>query len=399
MTKPLPLFVTGTARSGSTLLSQMLNANKEVRIASDPYLHLFRSLRNAAVRYKAPPDLQESFDPRCPLQDYYFTDERIRLMDTIQASDLNIPYDTQEWDGFYEASLTRAEYECADLIPYLNQLMGSTYKEMFDNGLHIIAKARLGYNCKWVGFKEVWVIEFFASLARAYPEACFVVILRDPRAIALSNLAYFERDPSQVGHMLSYARHWRKYVAFSQHYQNQPLFANRLYFLKYEQLVKEPEQNARELCNFLGINYDPDMLDTTKYFHYSTGCLWQGNSTFEKTIAGISARSVNRWRTRLNPKVLKMIDFICSPDMKLVDYETHTTDQWPDSGILDYIIQSDKEYSNWRSDLGYPQQDYGFELFRRALLTLPERTLDSNLIRRSFLFEDVFTQIRQHKMG
>ena len=50
MDRPSPLFVTGTTRSGGTLLARALSAHKEIMVASDPYLEMFRSLRNAIVR-------------------------------------------------------------------------------------------------------------------------------------------------------------------------------------------------------------------------------------------------------------------------------------------------------------------------------------------------------------
>ena len=106
-----PLFVTGPVRSGSTLLARLLSTNEEVMVASDPYLPLFRSLRNAIVRHKASPDLARNFDPDAALQDYYFTSDRIAVMDTVLAATLDIPFDESEWDtllpGNYRAGQRR----------------------------------------------------------------------------------------------------------------------------------------------------------------------------------------------------------------------------------------------------------------------------------------------------
>lgn len=392
-----PLFVTGTARSGSTLLCRVLSANADVMVAADPLFILFRSLRNAIVRNCAPDDLQQSFDFTSPLQDYYFTDERIRIMDTIQAADLNIPFERQEWDSFFEASCARAQHECADLIPHMRGLIGPTYRDMFENGLKIIAQARRAENRMWVGCKEVWTIEFFAPLARAFPKARFIVLLRDPRAVMASLVAMSEADASQSAHILSYVRHWRKYIAFSLHYQNDPFLARRLYVLTYEQLVNEPETKARELCGFLGIRYDPDMTDPTKYIDDTTGGVWKGNSSFKKDLAGIEVDFISCWQTRLASPVLKLVEWTCGPDMQSAGYTPvdDAADRWPDPAALDYLIENDRQPYSWRSDLGDPQQDYGFELFRRALLTVGDYPLDHELIRRSFLFEEVFAHLRQ----
>ena len=64
-----------------------------------------------------------------------------------------------------------------------------------------------------------------------------------------------------------------------------------------------------------------------------------------------------------------------------------------DEDILEYLIQSCNNHAKWRSDFEDPQKDYGFELFRHALVTQSEGDQESAIIRRSFLFEDVFKQL------
>ena len=397
-----PLFLTGTARSGTSLLCRMLSANNEIMLASDPYLGLFRSLRNAILRRYAEASGRHAVDPSSPFQDYYFTDDRIQMMDLIQAGDLDIPCDQEDWVRSYEDLRERAKLECADLVPELTSLKAVTYKELFDKAVHLIATVRKAENRLWVGFKEVWVIEFISLLARTYPDAMFLVILRDPRGIIASMLAMRQLDATQGANTLSYARHWRKYVAFTVRYQvDDPFLRDRLFVVTHEQLLREPEKTARKLCAFLGVSYDGAMLDTNNYRDYSTGGIWAGNSAFEEVTSGISLHRAERWRTHMEPRALRLVEFVCGPEMRLVGYESVTDADSPDPGpdVLQYMIDNGRQPCSWRSDLGDPQLDYGFELFRRALLSVPEGSLDSQLIRRSFLFEEVFREIRQHLMS
>jgi len=392
------MFVTNTARSGSYLISMMMSANDDVMVASEPYLELFRSLRNAIVRHQAPLDLQRSFNPSSPIQDYYFTDDRIRIMDVISRGSLDVPFDSKEWESLLERSKLRVALQCAELVPFMRELKGATYKQMFDNAFEVIVKARDVKNRKWLGIKDAWTIEFFEPLARAYPEARFIVILRDPRAVINSMLGVVRIDPLQVGHALSFARHWRKFIAFTIHYQKQPLFKNRFFALTHEQFLRAPEKTARALCDFLEVTFDERMLDTSNYFDYATGGVWKGNSSFEEITSGISMHRAERWRSNLEERVVKMVDFTCEPDMRWIGYEPvfEVGDRWPDPEILDYLVEANQSYTNWRSDLQDPQKDYGFEMFRRALLTLPtDRELDGALVRRSFLFENVFEDLRK----
>jgi hypothetical protein len=400
MIRQRPLFITGVARSGSTLLCRMLSVNKEIIAAASPYLPFFHSLRNAAIRTPGNSDASLLFDPSSAFQDYYFTDERIQVMDAVQNGYLSLPYNQSEWSQFYVESLNRVQQECSDLAPHLAEMRATTYEGMLDSGLNIIAKARNAQNCSWVGFKEVWIVEFFTLLAKTYPQAKFIILHRDPRGVINSHLRGVKKDTAAASPALSYARHWRKYAAFTLHFQRSSLFSDRLYVMNYEDLLEEPEKKAKELCDFLEVGYDSAMLDTNNYYNFATSAVWKGNSSFEETTTGISTRQAERWITTLDPKAIKMVDFVCGPEMELVGYEPMTpfADEWPDPEVLEYFIQDNrdhKEYCNWRSDFDDPQQDYGFELFRRALLALPDHYLDVDMVRRSFLFEDVFTELRR----
>jgi hypothetical protein len=204
-------------------------------------------------------------------------------------------------------------------------------------------------------------------------------------------------DASQIAHTLSYARHWRKYVAFARRYASDPGLADRLLVVTYEQLVTEPHKTAGELCKFLEVELDADMLDPDRYVDYSTGGTWRGNSSFAPTMSRISDEQRERWRTHIEPRALRLVEFVCGSEMRLVGYEpvsdADSTEPGPE--VLQYMIENGRQPCSWRSDFGDPQLDYGFELFRRALLNVPEESLDSQLIRRSFLFEEVFRAIRQ----
>ena len=370
-------------------------------VACDPFFPLFPSLRNVIMLSSPDPRLRSSFDPSSPLDDYYFSDQRLRIMDAIQAGDLHGPFHPSDWDRVREAVVGRMKHECADLVPHLDGMLGGTHKEIFDNGLAIITKGRNAQNRSWVGFKEVWIVEFFASLAQAYPEARFIVLLRDPRAVIASMQAMDRLDVSQIAHTLSYARHWRKYVAFARHYGGDSGLAHRLMVVTYERLVTEPHKTARELCDFLEVEFDGGMLDPGRYVDYSTGGTWRGNSSFAPTLSKISDEQRERWRTHIEPRALRLVEFVCGPEMRLAGYEpvsdADSTDPGPE--VLDYMIENGRQPCSWRSDLGDPQLDYGFELFRRALLSAAEESLDAQLIRRSFLFEEVFRVIRQCLMS
>jgi len=395
------LFVTNTARSGSYLISMMLSAHQDVMIASEPFLELYRSLRNAVVRQRASENLRAHFDPKSPLQDYYFRDEQIELMDLIQSCELEMSFDQSEWPSLRAACEPRMSLQCAELAPLIDELCAPTYKSMFDNGLRMVASARQAADRRWIGIKDAWTIEYFAPFVSAYPRAKFLTIVRDPRAVLNSMLGVVRIDPSQVGQVLSYLRHWRKMVAFHHAFEADVRFANRLHLVRHEDVVHQPEETCRSLCEFLEIAFDARMLDTNNYIDHATGEVWKGNSSFESVTSGISPHRAERWRSMLAPEVIAATELLCGPEMEACGYRLLDPSlglngpvTWPEPHVLEYFIRAGGEYVNWRSDLGDLQQDFGFELFRRALLALRSREgVDRGLIRRSFLFEASYDRL------
>jgi len=387
-----PLIVTGPARSGTTLVALLLSVHREIMVASDPYLTFFRSLRAAIMRHQ-PAEIARAFDPASPLQDYYFTEARIAIMDAIQRGTLAVPFDPDEWETFFERSVARGSVMAPDLAAQFGRLRGGDYAEIFGHALEIVATVRGGADRRWVGFKDVWIIEFFSAIARTYPDARMVVVLRDPRAIMASMLAI--DDPTQVAHPLSYARHWRKHVAFIEHYRHDPRLAGRLHVLSLEALVADPEAETRALCAFLDVDFDPAMLDSRRYFDYATGAAWAGNSSFERKTEGFNRALIEKWRQRLPPPIRKLTDMVCGPEMSLAGFSPDEVGVG-DPDVLDYLVDTHEAPVNWRTDLGDLQQDYGFELFRQALLARSRVSAApaQSAIRRSFLFPEVYARLR-----
>ncbi|CAN0484987.1 unnamed protein product, partial [Phaeothamnion confervicola] len=198
------LFSAGTARGGTGLMAHMLSVHPKVKVVSDPVLALYKAFRNSAVSQSGDA-IKEHFDLESPLGDYYFTDDRRRILDLIGSSDLNVEFDQKEWPNLKATLKKRALLASADIVPHIDALSGATYREIFENCLAMLKRVRSGgADLDWIGIHENWTIEFFLPLARAFPSAKFAVVIRDPRAVITSN--FREKDKSRIGHLVSYAR-------------------------------------------------------------------------------------------------------------------------------------------------------------------------------------------------
>jgi hypothetical protein len=386
------LFTTGIARTGGGLLAHILSAHPEVRCARNPYLTLFKSLRDAIARDLGP-GLAAEVAASEPISDHYFSASGLALLDAIQGSDLEVPFDERGWDEFLGLSRARAELEAADLAVHLERLRAHTYKEMIQNAVDAVATIRgPGRELAWAGFHEQWIIEFFVPLARAFHDARFIGIVRDPRAVVASFRGMARTDPTQDVHALSLVRHWRKLVACATQCKTDPELSDKCLFIDYESLVTGPYDGIKKLCAFLDVPFDDRMVDAGNFIDPASGRPWRGNSSFEEDLSTIAATGVARWREELDEDCIAAVELLAQHEMERLGYETTTGPGSRESveRATAYLFHESGRYSNWRTDLGDPVQDLGVEMLRRALLEGHLPAAPEALVRGCFLFESAF---------
>lgn len=397
---PQPLFLTALARGGSNLLARMLQASGACSIAIHGCQPYFKSLRNAVVRERASPGLRDWFDLTAPFHDGFFDHRQGELLALLHDATLDLPFAGSEWPTLLGQLRARAEADAADLGATFSDLsQRDSYRGLLDDIFALIVKVRRAESCRWSGLIETWTIDFLPALARAYPSARFIVALRDPRAVVASALGYLPVDPGQVGHVLSIARQWRKYAALGYIFANKPLFAGRLKLVRYEDQLQNPERFANELCGFLDMPYHAAMVDFSQYRDATTGRQWQGNSTFSPMFASLDLAAAFRWRTKLSPAALALVEFACGRDMAAFGYSLVNPAKEMSSEVnaLQFLLEDGRRQCSWRTDVRDPLLDYGMESFRNRVHELSEADamkLEPELVRRCFLSASYFSWLR-----
>jgi hypothetical protein len=379
------LFVVSIARSGGTLLARMLSEQPHIVIAADPFLPIYRSFRNAAIEASS---MGGGFNPDEPIQDYYFSNERLAQLDAIQQASLQLPFSVNWLDGLRDSIVQRLRAQCEDLIPSVGDICGNTHLELLQSALNVVRRLRGTADSRWVGTKEVWTIEFIRPLAAALPEARFIVLVRDIRAAVASMLGLRDSQPGSVAQPLGYARQWRKMCAFVEHYRSDPDFEGRIQVVRYEDLVSTPRTVMSELCEFLGV-------DAT--LGGGTGATWRGNSSFDENIVGISPHQNRHWRQMLPDSVRTMIEFLCREELECWGYAGEARVGVPaDAGqrIEKYLELTRKEAASWQCSSRSPQQEVQLESARRKMLEAATAETKEQTIRSNFLFEEAFHRLR-----
>jgi hypothetical protein len=72
------------------------------------------------------------------------------------------------------------------------------------------------------------------------------------------------------------------------YFKYKKLFPDKYYLMKFEDLVREPEANLRSLCSFLGVEFQPEMLNISVV-----------SGGFQSGSAGFDAQAASRWKKRI----------------------------------------------------------------------------------------------------
>jgi len=118
------------------------------------------------------------------------------------------------------------------------------------------------------GTAEAWVEKtpqhslLAEELASAFPDARFVAILREPRAVIASHLGLLGETPvSRRAHLIELAR---LCVSCSLHERFLKRFCRdhpQALLTRYEALIAEPETETERICTFIGAQFTPSMLE------------------------------------------------------------------------------------------------------------------------------------------
>ena len=153
---------------------------------------------------------------------------------------------------------------------------------------HFIAD-KMPLNFRWVGY-----------IACAFPEAKIVNMVRDPRAVCWSNFRYFFAGQ---GNNFAYdledvANYFVMYSDLMDFWRRR--FPNRIYDMNYRALTEDPETTAREMFDFLGLEWQPDCLD----FHHRKRMIQTvSKAQIRKKIYTGSSEEWRRYEAHLQPMI------------------------------------------------------------------------------------------------
>lgn len=216
-----PIFMIGTQRSGSNLLRLMLNQLPEIASPHPPHI------------------LQRMF----PLMEYYGDLSRRRnFMQLVDDVCKLVELNPVPWEGVI---LDREDIAARCREPSLVAVLGAVYD----------ACAQAQGKLMWCN-KSLANVNYCDEIERYFDGPKFLYLYRDGRDVAVS----FSKAVVGEKHFYHIAKDWR--AAQEQALAlREKIPQSRFFMLSYEALIGETEATARRLCEFLGVEYTPAMLE------------------------------------------------------------------------------------------------------------------------------------------
>ncbi len=222
MTAPFP-FVVGCPRSGTTLLRAMLDSHPDLAVPGESYFVV---------------ELAPRFVSR-----WWRRFDRRRCLDAVLAHERFVQWELD--DGAVRDAVAAAEpRDFAALVRVLYAAYAS-------------ARGKHRYGDKTPNY----VLDL-PLIARLFPEARFVHVVRDGRDVALSVTEIEQWGPSKIE---GAAHYWVRHVEAGRR-AGTALGADRYLEVRYDDLVADPELTLHEVCAFVDLPFARSMLTYPERF-------------------------------------------------------------------------------------------------------------------------------------
>ena len=171
---------------------------------------------------------------------------------------------------------------------------------------------------RW-GDKSLNTERYAEAIFGAYPRAKVIHMIRDPRDRYASARSRWKKMTGKAGAATAM---WLASAKLAR--QNQRNYPDRYLIVTYESLVARPEETLRQICDFLGEEFAPEMLT----MEGAPRLLEKGgNSSYGKRQPGVIASdSVARYRKVLSRQEIVFIQSHCRNEMLSYDYALDAID-------------------------------------------------------------------------
>lgn len=297
------IFVTGASRSGTTLLSFVLRSHS--RVLGLPELQYFGDFADPRRRETHPAGERQLLQAAAALYERHERGVRLARLRSCDTDEIQ----------------AGARIRARKLVDGLSDERRDPY------GVFAGATGRLAREAgKAIPCEQTPRNIFYAeALLNIYPQARFVHMMRDPRAVMASQKKRWKRRNLLANraalpaadalrawvnyHPYTMASLWAKATAEANRLRSHPRFR----IIRFEDLLARPEATVREVCEHLDLEYEPEMLDVP-----------QINSSHASSATGarrgFNSEAIDAWTKTLSAGEVSVTERLCREGMALGGY-------------------------------------------------------------------------------
>ena len=314
----MDIFITSLTRSGSSLLSTILNNHSKIYVAQDVLFNCYKLF-------------YQKYYKTNHIKSCYFNKKFIKISDELSKkkfSDFNL---SKKEKNFLILNIQKRSRNL-----FFNKLIGKINEKNFDKFLKkILMVLKETTNKKLICTKEAWCSELIPQLTKTFPRLKIIYVFRDPRGVISSEKEFTKKyrvnkkDPIFSTYSLS--NFWRKHVFFHFKFSNNKKYQKKILRVRYEDLVQKTDFELKKIFKFLKLDYEKK---TKKIFFNNTNYNLPNK---EK----ISTEYIDMWKKKLSKSKSTFIETILYPELRKAGYNT----QLKKTNILK-VIKKNKEFMN-----------------------------------------------------
>ncbi|MDB4649374.1 sulfotransferase [Crocinitomicaceae bacterium] len=280
------IFLFCTERSGSNLITKLMNAHSEICGPSTKHIlnPTFRNLH----RYE-PLDEAGNWSA--------FIEDLLNLFNV----------DFSKWEVSFSKNELIEQIETGDI--------NALFHYIFD-------KETKGQSKKKCFIKEIKTYEIVPHINHYISGSKYVYLVRDPRDMALS----WKKSNIHRGGIITAARQWKTdQQQYLKHYHLEGLNKNILK-LHYEDLLEKTDTELQKLFSFIGVGYEEVHLN----FHKDqlTRENSQKNEAWKNIDKGLLKNNKEKFLQELNAEEIAIIEYICKDEMAFLGYISKSTEPY-----------------------------------------------------------------------
>jgi len=296
--KEEPIFIVGAHKSGTTLLRCLMDNHPQL-FAIPFETHPFQILG------------------RWILYEY-------RKQEPITITKNEILKRAQQWiqknnrrqeimgDGFVKGHLDEELFDKTFSRKLSTQINPKSILSAYFSSIYQAVTSKENSNTKRYVEKSVDNVEYAIDLAKYFPDAKFIHLVRNPYANVVSLRKFKSRN---FGAPLFFRLLDTLKTSYYFLHRNSNLITHYK-IITYEELVMHPEKVIPTLCSFLNIKEDELLYQPTLL-----GKPWRGNSSRGEKHNKISSSSVDRFKNEIHPIEVYYVNRLFNSVIDRYDYE------------------------------------------------------------------------------